>query len=37
MQAPSKITRKVSYTYVLNFLLGRSVHNPPVEALVDDV
>ena len=34
MEAVSKITRKTTYPHVLNFLLSRNVHDPPVEALV---
>ena len=35
MEAVSKITRKTTYPHVLNFLLARNVHDPPVEVFVD--
>jgi len=35
MEAVSKITRKTTYPHVLNFLVSRNVHDPPVEIFVD--
>ena len=31
MQAPSKMTRKSTYTHILNFLLSRNAHTPRIK------